>query len=214
MRTVVKRTAEWLYWLSRRLREPTLANTHYEYFFTTHFGLTRADYAGCRVLDVGCGPRGSLEWASEALERVGLDPLARSYRAFGTRGHAMRYVAAPAEHIPFPAGYFDIVSTFNALDHVENVDQAIAELIRVLRPGGLLLLLTDVNHRPTVKEPVAYSWDVLDKFCPPLTRLHEARFEKSGAGMYDSLHASIPYDEADPRQRYGLLSALLRKPDA
>ena len=32
--------------------------------YTVVFGLTRDDFAGKAVLDVGCGPRGSLEWAT------------------------------------------------------------------------------------------------------------------------------------------------------
>ena len=42
---------------------------HYEFFFTTFFGLSADDYAGAAVLDIGCGPCGSLEWASGARGR-------------------------------------------------------------------------------------------------------------------------------------------------
>lgn len=52
------------------------------------------ELAGRRVLDVGCGPRGSLEWADRARVRVGLDPLVDAYRELGVADHAMGYVAA------------------------------------------------------------------------------------------------------------------------
>ncbi len=75
------------------------------------FGLPLELYDGKRVLDLGCGPRGSLEWAERAAERVGLDPLADEYQRLHSREHAMTYVAAPAEAIPFPDSHFDVVST-------------------------------------------------------------------------------------------------------
>ena len=39
-----------------------------------YFNLDKSFYKNKRILDVGCGPRGSLEWDDMALERVGLDP--------------------------------------------------------------------------------------------------------------------------------------------
>ena len=59
---------------------------HYAYFYTTHFGLSETDYAGKAVLDIGCGPMGSLEWATMVRERVGLDPLADAYRRLHQAG--------------------------------------------------------------------------------------------------------------------------------
>src|SRR5690349_15969345 len=61
-----------------------LGNSHYEHFYTVFFGLDRAFYVGKRIVDIGCGPRGSLEWADMAAERVGIDSLAKEYRKLGT----------------------------------------------------------------------------------------------------------------------------------
>ena len=88
-------------------------------------------------MDIGCGPRGSLEWAEMATVRVGLDPLAESYRELGTEEHRMQYVASGSENVPFPDGTFDIVTSFNSLDHVHNLNKTIREIKRVLKPGGL-----------------------------------------------------------------------------
>jgi hypothetical protein len=56
-----KARADLGHWLVRVREEGELGNSSYERLFTESFGLTREDYAGKRVLDVGCGPRGSLE---------------------------------------------------------------------------------------------------------------------------------------------------------
>jgi SAM-dependent methyltransferase len=199
-----KADAELAYWRERKAEEGALTGPHYEWFFTTHFGLDRSFYAGQRVLDVGCGPRGSLEWADMAAERVGLDPLVDDYRALGIDEHAMSYVAAGAEEMPFTNGHFDVVSALNALDHVDDVGAAVAELTRVTRPGGTLLLVVEVGHEPTPTEPQALGWDVLDLF-DGFSVAWQKR-NAMGAQIYASLRADEPYREGS-----GLLSARLTR---
>src|SRR5215208_160680 len=89
-----KGAAELAFWERRKQGEGTFRNDQFERFFTSQFGLTPDDFAGKRLLDIGCGPRGSLEWASMAAERVGLDPIVESYRALGIDRHQMTYVGA------------------------------------------------------------------------------------------------------------------------
>jgi ubiquinone/menaquinone biosynthesis C-methylase UbiE len=106
---VRKHRAELDFWRGLfKLEGGTLWNGHFEPLFTRVYGLTLDDYRGKKVLDIGCGPSGTLEWATMAAERVGIDPLARKYKKLGTTKHAMRYIAASSEGIPFPSGYFDL----------------------------------------------------------------------------------------------------------
>ncbi|MFY9265134.1 MAG: class I SAM-dependent methyltransferase [Solirubrobacterales bacterium] len=153
------------YWKRAYKREDTeLENYWYEQFYTAQLGLTHDSYKGKRVLDIGCGPRGSLEWATEAAERVGLDPLVEDYRELGIDQHEMDYVASGAESMPFEDGHFDIVALFNSLDHVDDAPKAIAEVTRVTRPGGTALVIVEVNHDPTPAEPHRFEWDLFDSF--------------------------------------------------
>ena len=152
-RQPAKSDAELAYWQERKAEEGTLQASHYERFYTGHFELAREFFAGKRLLDIGCGPRGSLEWADMAAERVGLDPLVDNYRHLGIDRHAMSYVSAGAEAMPFADGHFDVVSAFNALDHVDDLDAVIAEITRVTRTGGSLLLIVEIGHAPTPTEP-------------------------------------------------------------
>ena len=200
------------YWSAVKEKESVLRNSWYEYFYTTHFGLTRDDYVGKKVLDIGCGPRGSLEWADTAAIRIGLDPLAESYRVLGADRHKMTYVAASSDAMPFPDGHFDVVCSFNSLDHVDDLQATIQEIRRVTAKGALFLLLTDVNHPPTVCEPVSFSWDIVDKLCQVFTLVQEAHYEKRAGGMYQSLKARELYDHGNSEQRYGILSAMFKKP--
>lgn len=153
LRTRAKELNELMFWRGRLKREGSLSNDHYERFYTETFGVDRAYYAGKRIADIGCGPRGSLEWCAEAAERVGVDPLASEYLKMGAHAHAMSYVTAGCEEIPFEDGHFDVVTALNSLDHVENVDAAVAEIERICRPGGDILIIVEINHKPTITEP-------------------------------------------------------------
>jgi SAM-dependent methyltransferase len=212
--TRAKAATELAFWRKTLGRERVVENRHYEHLFTTLFGIKPEEYAGRRVLDVGCGPRGSLEWAGMAWERVGLDPLADAYRAFGILGHATTYVKARSEAIPFTAGAFDIVASFNSLDHVDDLDRTLGELGRVLSLGGRLLLITEVNHQPTLTEPITFSWDILGRFPSDLSVVTERRFEKPVGPIYESIRMGVRFDAGDSSARSGILCAMLRKGNA
>jgi ubiquinone/menaquinone biosynthesis C-methylase UbiE len=184
-----------------------LSNDHYEKYYTSFFGLDRAFYGGKRVIDIGCGPRGSLEWADMAAERVGLDPLANEYLKLGASQHRMRYVRAGSESIPFPAGYFDAAFAFNSLDHVREPAKSIAEIKRIVRPGGIFLLITEINHEPTPTEPQTLSWDVLEQFEPEFERVWAKAFEIEGALVYQAIDRGQEYDATDGTKRSALLCA-------
>lgn len=205
-----KRAGEFAFWRERLAVEGVL-RSELEYFFTDHFGLDGSIYEGARVLDIGCGPRGTLEWADMALERVGLDPLADDYRELGTDAHAMRYVTGGAEAIPFPDGHFDVVSAFNALDHVDDLDASVREIQRVLAPGGTFLLVTEVGHEPTWEEPQDFGWEVVGKFTPALAVVDERHFEHRAGGVHQSAVAGEPFDHSNPSTRPGILSVRLAK---
>lgn len=202
-----KQAGELAYWSKRRDAEGVLENHWFERFYTEHFGLTRDDYSDKSVLDIGCGPRGSLEWATMARERVGVDPLAGDYLQMGAADHAMTYVAAGAESIPFEDHRFDIVCSFNSLDHVDDLEATIAEMKRLTAVGGLLLVITDVHDRPTPQEPICFDWNVVEMFAPEFVLQSLRCCEKLGGGSYQSAEQGVFFNHADARCRYGVLSA-------
>jgi arsenite methyltransferase len=102
---------------------------------------------GERLLDVGCGPG---FYVAELLERVGADGhvsgvdtsapmLAIAAQRVG--GHDnVELLEAPATSLPFDAGSFDGAISVQVLEYVDDVALALAELHRVLRPGGRLVV--------------------------------------------------------------------------
>jgi len=135
------------------------SNGHYEAVYTRLFGLDKRFFGDKRILDIGCGPRGSLEWADNATETVGADPLVGVYRRLGTDRHRMKYVEAGAERLPFPDEYFDVTASINSLDHVDDVNKAMREMLRVTKPGGSILISVEVDHPPSATEPTTLSVD-------------------------------------------------------
>ena len=216
-RRAQKAESELAFWQDRLKQQGELTNDHYETVYTTRFDLEKACYRGKKILDIGCGPRGSLEWAAEADVRVGIDPLAAAYRQLGTNRHAMQYVAGGAEDLPFPDGFFDVVCSLNSLDHVDDLDKTIIEICRVLAPRGVFLLLTEIHRHPRVLEPIATSWDIVARFQPELAVVEQRQveytvFSPEGWGdIYESLRQGTPYDHNDARERNGILSAMFRK---
>ena len=102
------------------------------------FGLDAAAFAGKRVLDVGCGPVGLIHFLPQAVMRVRLDPLLHIYE---DKLPLPLSVSAAGEQLPLQDCQFDRVICFNALDHMRDPAAALAEMKRVMRPRGVLLLM-------------------------------------------------------------------------
>lgn len=207
----IKQAAELFFWKYKKAISGKLENSHYSWFYTTYFSLSPADYQDRSVLDIGCGPRGSLEWAEMTALRVGLDPLAGHYLKMGASEHKMTYVCAGSEQIPFPDGTFDFVCSFNSIDHVASLDETSREIRRVLKPGGLFLLIVDVHDYPTLTEPQAIGWDFIQTYFPDFKILEKSHPEALHRGhIYRNLKAGkkLPEDS----RKTGILTAKLRKP--
>jgi ubiquinone/menaquinone biosynthesis C-methylase UbiE len=100
--------------------------------------LARLD-PGDHVVDLGCGPGTAARRAARTGARVtGIDPapvMLRVARALG-RGTRVKYEAGAAEAIPVPNGSATVVWTLASVHHWPDVASGIAEVQRVLRPGG------------------------------------------------------------------------------
>jgi hypothetical protein len=82
----------------------------------------------------------------------------------------------------------------------------------VLRPGGTLLLLTDVNHDANVCEPQEFSWEIVGAFADELRVDEERHLERGAHGMLAALRSARPYDDSRPHLA-GILSVRFTKLD-
>jgi demethylmenaquinone methyltransferase/2-methoxy-6-polyprenyl-1,4-benzoquinol methylase len=96
------------------------------------------------------GPTGQVVHTdiNEAMLRTGRDRLL-------DQGVCLPTVVCDAERLPFADGHFDLVSVAFGLRNMTHKDQALAEMNRVLRPGGKLLVL----EFSTVAEPLRKPYD-------------------------------------------------------
>jgi SAM-dependent methyltransferase len=109
--------------------------------------------ADARILDIGCGS-GRHVGAAYGLERaivIGVDPNLKDLKAAVSRlefhdrlgahgGGRWRLSAADATALPFENAGFDLVICSEVLEHIDNHQHAMAEMVRVLRPGGHLVV--------------------------------------------------------------------------
>jgi SAM-dependent methyltransferase len=106
-----------------------------------------------RVLDVGCG-EGQVGRRAARLDGVefvvGADPTWAQIRVAAERGGGVTAIRAEAAGLPFHRSSFDAAVACLVFEHIEDLDAAIAEVGRVLAPGGRFLLL--LNH-PLLQAP-------------------------------------------------------------
>jgi ubiquinone/menaquinone biosynthesis C-methylase UbiE len=108
---------------------------------------------GERVLDVACGTGAAIgvlleSEPGQSVTGVDLSPgmLDAARRTFG-RHPNVAFREAPAEALPFDPGTFDVVISASALHYFERPATALSEMVRVLVPGGRIVIL-DWNRAP------------------------------------------------------------------
>jgi SAM-dependent methyltransferase len=133
-------------------------------------------YRGGRVLEVGCGMGCmAMNWALQGarVSAVDLNPVAvrqttRRFAAFGLEGEIRE---ADGETLPFPDATFDFVYSWGVLHHTPGTKQALAELYRVLKPGGRAGVMLYNRHSLLFRYIMWYLEGVVNleaKFLPPL----------------------------------------------
>ena len=134
---------------------PPTTQTYYDRFSTTyeaqrHHGyhrlidelelqLIRRYGEGRDVFEAGCGTGLLLrETARSARSAVGLDLSRGMLRA--AHGRGLRVVQGSLTDVPLPSASVDLVYSMKVLAHIPPIERALAELARLVRPGGHLLL--------------------------------------------------------------------------
>lgn len=104
------------------------------------------------LLDIGCGTGLFADRIRSALPRArvwGLDlvaaMLARGKDRWRRHAGAITPIQGDSERLPFASGSFDVVTCANSFHHYPQQGRAVAEMRRVLRPGGRLMLVD--GHR-------------------------------------------------------------------
>jgi ubiquinone/menaquinone biosynthesis C-methylase UbiE len=169
------------------------------------------------ALEVGCGPYTNIRLISRVCTPRHLylsDPLIQTYLGFNmtflneTYRNATCYLDDhPLEELPFADDYFELAVMINVLDHVRDASMCMNSLIRVVKPGGFVIIgqdlsdLSDLERQPDglrVGHPVT---------------LHEKWFDAYLKNNFDQVFGRILPREAGwaPEWHYGTLCFAGRK---
>lgn len=153
------------YWKIQYQREGGFNNSHYKNLMLAIAEEENDDFWKNKVVaDFGCGPRGSLSWTKTPAVKLGIDVLAGQYmKNFGDElsKHDMIYVVSDEKRIMIPDSYVDYLLTMNSLDHVDNMELMVSEILRILKPGGKLLASFNLNEPSTECEPQTLTEELL-----------------------------------------------------
>ena len=108
-----------------------------------------------KILDVGCGTGVFAARIREAMPSTqvwGIDLVAgmlnQGKHRWRTHATHVQPVQADSERLPFAPGTFDIVTCANSFHHYPHQDRAVAEMRRVLKPGGRVMLIDGFRDAP------------------------------------------------------------------
>jgi len=108
--------------------------------------ISKIDWRGKRVLEIGSGVgtdarkiiRMGGDYTGINVDRVSTEATSQALRVFSLAGVALQ---CDATSLDFPDNTFDVVYSFGVLHHIPEVEKAVAEIRRVLKPGGELLVM-------------------------------------------------------------------------
>jgi ubiquinone/menaquinone biosynthesis C-methylase UbiE len=112
---------------------------------------------GDKILEIGCGIGTVVfELTKQGYEATGTDisQVAIEYGRNKYRGICLE--VQPAEELPFGAGTFDVVLSFDLFEHIARIDRHLSEVQRVLKPSGYYLFETPNKVSNVVSETLAY----------------------------------------------------------
>jgi SAM-dependent methyltransferase len=152
-----------------------------------------------RALDVGCGAgRSTAALAPFADAVVGLEPAAGMLVHRRAVAPAASFVVGQAEHLPFANESFDLVTAAGALNYTDR-ERSLAEIARVLGPGGVLAIYDFSGGRQCRETVPLDAW--FDAFenryaFPPGYALDVQSLDYGGAGLtlaaYERFDISVP----------------------
>lgn len=163
-----------------------------------------ARHATGRVLEVGIGTGRNLEFYTPEAELTGLElspaMLERARTRAARLGRPIELILGDAENLPFPAAHFNTVVATLTLCAIPDHTAAVAEMARVLRPGGRLILL---DHAASPQPAVRMIQRLLDPLFVRLAADHLLRQPEQAV-----LAAGLAIDRLT-RSKAGIVTRLL-----
>ncbi|MDL4842954.1 class I SAM-dependent methyltransferase [Aquibacillus rhizosphaerae] len=144
-------------------------------------------YAKGKVLEIGAGTGVNFSLYNKCEEVIAIEPnpymIEKAKSRINLNGVPIKVMDSSAEKIPLPDDHFDTIVSMLVLCSVDNMDIALKELRRVLKPGGNLLVLEHVKMEKTIyarlQQILTPVWKRIADGCH-LDRETESMIRKSG----------------------------------
>lgn len=118
------------------------------------------------IIELGCGPFTNMRYITEVCKPKHLflsDPLIKTYVNFKLNFVSEIYKKGfcilddhPIEECPFNVNYFDLVVIINVLDHVRNANFCMEQIIRIIKPNGILIFGQDLRNEEGIENDIGH----------------------------------------------------------
>jgi SAM-dependent methyltransferase len=153
-----------------------------------------------QVLEVGCGPGDDARRLAARGHRVTALDI-EAHEGWAEPPEGVTFIEASAERLPFPDASFDAVIERDALHHVGEPGRALREMRRVLRPGGVALIVECNRWNPLFYVHMTRLHGHDHFSLPYLRGLLEATFDRVGLRMLETRAYPFVGDGAMPAVR-------------
>lgn len=130
---------------------------------------------GKKVVELGCGASYFPQMASKFNKSFGVDYAKGTIERMAIEFPNVQYIHADATKTPFTNEFFDVVVSGEVIEHIENTEDLVKEMVRICKPGGKMILSTphlefdDPEHIWEFEEKDLH--DFFDKYGPVTTEV-------------------------------------------
>jgi ubiquinone/menaquinone biosynthesis C-methylase UbiE len=141
---------------------------YFDYSSLFEILISKIDFTGKKVLDLGCGEgTNTIIISQHALEVVGLDQSeilidSCNQKILSNSSSNIKFILGNAQKLPFENSYFDILLTFWSLHEFKNYDRSFNEIKRVLKKNG-----TIISIEPLQKSVWSHIEYIIEKIYQP-----------------------------------------------
>lgn len=93
-----------------------------------------------RVLEIGCGITDIFMFLPERVSYYGIDPSEFSIKKLKDTRLNLNLAVGYAENLPFESNFFDVIFSFQVLEHLYDPKKALFEMVRVTKPEGFIII--------------------------------------------------------------------------
>ncbi len=159
---------------------------------------------GSRVLDAACGSGYGSAFLKDC-DYVGID-LDGSVLQYAQQNYSGRFEQLPIQNVA-SLGNFDVIISFETLEHLDNPHEGMSALISCLEPGGKLILSFPLNHPDDIYHKTVFTSETVDKL---LLDCYGSRvFERTNYYQANMLIDELKQDLSETEE--GTLTVLLKE---